>query len=98
MLCHTGVFTAPVRGLYYFRFTACDHNVPQAMRVMLFHSGRSVLSNNVMKDNTNDYVSNALTLELAEGDEVFMALYKGYGIFDSPNRHSTFTGFLLFPM
>ena len=49
-------------------------------------------------DGTWKYFSNALALELQEGDEVYMMLPLGYGLYDNYSKHTTFTGFLIFPM
>ena len=44
------------------------------------------------------YMSNAVTLELEQGDTIMMRLPSGWGVFDSSENHNTFSGFLLFPM
>lgn len=45
-----------------------------------------------------DTATNGMTLELAVGDQVYIRLSQNTWIFDNVNNHSTFTGYLLFPM
>lgn len=42
--------------------------------------------------------TNGMTLELRPGDRVYMTLRANTWIFDNENDHSTFTGYLLFPL
>ncbi|XP_071750455.2 uncharacterized protein LOC139907852 [Centroberyx gerrardi] len=94
---NTGIFTAPVRGVYYFRFTAFETRNPQWLGVYLYHNDHSVLFvSEVAKGHVS--ISSALTLELGEGDVVYMSLYANYGIYDDVYNRTTFSGFLLFPL
>uniref|UniRef100_A0A3B4WC75 Cerebellin 17 n=1 Tax=Seriola lalandi dorsalis TaxID=1841481 RepID=A0A3B4WC75_SERLL len=96
----TGFFTAPVKGLYFFRFTVCSHrNEHIIMAVKLFHNGRSIMYNLQTWDNGYghfEYMSNAVILELNVSDELHLVLPEGGQIYDNGNNHSTFSGFLLF--
>ncbi|XP_028461807.1 tropomyosin alpha-1 chain-like [Perca flavescens] len=95
----TGFFTAPQKGVYYFRFTICGHTAKGLMGVQLYHNGRSIIHNLEHKDNLHfEYLSNAVTLELNVGDELHLVLPEESAIFDNANNHSTFSGFLLFKM
>ena len=67
------------------------------MGVHLYHNDRDILFNDAPMDG-HQYISNALALELQEGDEVYMTLLSGYGLYDNSNKYTTFTGFLIFPM
>ncbi|XP_031177956.1 uncharacterized protein LOC116066189 [Sander lucioperca] len=80
----TGFFTAPQKGVYYFRFTICGHTAKGLMGVQLFHNGRSIMF--------------AVALELNVGDELHLVLPEEYAIFDNETNHSTFREFLLFKM
>jgi len=42
--------------------------------------------------------SNGVVLILEVGDVVYVRLWSGTRIYDSDNNHSTFSGFLLFPL
>ena len=98
LLCLTGVFTAPLHGLYYFRFTAYDHRPNKWMGVSLYHNNRCILGNGIPMGGTDVFISNAVALELQRGDEVYMMLPADHGLFDSSSKRTTFTGFLIFPM
>ena len=94
-----GVFTAPVRGLYYFRFTAYDFRKHHThMGVTLYHNQATVPYNDISADATGGRICNALTVDLEEGDLVYLNLRAGDALYDNPNRQILFTGFLLFPM
>ncbi|XP_029516629.1 collagen alpha-2(VIII) chain-like isoform X2 [Oncorhynchus nerka] len=97
---NTGVFTAPVRGLYYIRFTAMGLKGPQSVDAHIYHNDKSVMFNHQNNDNgRNRFLSNALTLELEAGDVVYMRLPVNQELYDEKSsNYSTFSGFLLFPM
>uniref|UniRef100_A0A4W5LC50 Cerebellin 17 n=1 Tax=Hucho hucho TaxID=62062 RepID=A0A4W5LC50_9TELE len=97
---NTGVFTAPVRGLYYIRFTAMGLKGPQSIGPYIYHNDKSVMFNHQNNDNGhNRFLSNALTLELEAGDVVYMRLPVNQELYDEKSsNYSTFSGFLLFPM
>lgn len=93
----TGFFTAPVKGVYYFRFTICGETNKGTMGVQLFHNGKSIMFNLQTRYNWYfEYLSNAVILELNVGDEVNLILPENNSIYDNLNNHSTFSGFLLF--
>uniref|UniRef100_A0A4W5PRB1 C1q domain-containing protein n=1 Tax=Hucho hucho TaxID=62062 RepID=A0A4W5PRB1_9TELE len=95
---NTGIFTAPVRGVYYFRFTAFEYRTGQAMAVYLYHNNKRLMFNYDTNDQYYEYISNALSVELEEGDVVYIRLPAGRGLWDNSNNHNTFSGFLLFPV
>ncbi|XP_062303579.1 complement C1q-like protein 2 [Osmerus eperlanus] len=94
----TGVFTAPVRGVYYIRFTAADRRSGY-IGVHMYKNDLRIMYN--VTHNTNGqwkYMSNAVTLELEQGDIIMMRLPSASGLSDNTANHNTFSGFLLFPM
>ena len=96
LLCSgAGVFTAPVPGLYYFTFTACG---PHPTAVELQRNGDGVHWNAVVLGVSQPHVSNLLTLELLGGDEVQLHLPAGSEVSTCSHKHTSFTGFMLFPM
>ncbi|XP_066542964.1 complement C1q tumor necrosis factor-related protein 3-like [Hoplias malabaricus] len=92
----TGIFTAPVQGVYYFGFSAFA-NGKSSMGVHLCKNGQNVVAtydyNSSQKDVNG---ANRAILQLEKGDQVYITLWGGLHIFDSYNRVSTFSGFLLF--
>uniref|UniRef100_A0A668A419 C1q domain-containing protein n=1 Tax=Myripristis murdjan TaxID=586833 RepID=A0A668A419_9TELE len=95
----TGEFTAPVRGVYYIRFTA---NSPTdfPMSAVLYKNGAEIqlIAHEQPSGEGSDTASNGAALLLEEGDKLKMVLWLNTQIWDNSNHHSTFSGFLLFPM
>uniref|UniRef100_A0AAY5K023 C1q domain-containing protein n=1 Tax=Esox lucius TaxID=8010 RepID=A0AAY5K023_ESOLU len=95
----TGIFTAPVAGVYYFRFTASDNRSGMFLAIRLDRDGKKVVWNEEHNNGEgHTYISNGVVLELEEGGTVTMHLPRGRGIFDNRDNHSIFSGFLLFPL
>ncbi|XP_063063812.1 complement C1q tumor necrosis factor-related protein 3-like [Engraulis encrasicolus] len=93
----TGFFTAPVRGVYYFRFTVMDLLDSRQMHIRMHKNGEQLM---FLYERDTDgyasYVSSGLTLQLEKGDVVNMVLPADHKLYDDSNNHSTFSGFLLF--
>ena len=100
MLCSdTGIFTAPVRGLYLFRFYIYgegDSSVPTT--TFLHKNGYQIATAHAEQATGDINSSNGVSLLLEVGDVVNMYLWAGRKIYDDANRHSTFSGHLLFTM
>ncbi|KAJ0022997.1 hypothetical protein NQD34_015131, partial [Periophthalmus magnuspinnatus] len=96
---HTGVFTAPVHGVYYFQFRLFCHSVHKYTGVIIYHnSNRVTMTVGYSYDNGYVDVVNGLVLELEKGDVVYLNLPVNYVVYDSVDNHSTFSGFLIFPL
>ncbi|XP_053183326.1 complement C1q-like protein 4 [Scomber japonicus] len=95
----TGEFTAPVRGVYYVRFTT---NGPTdfPMSAVLYKNNNEIqlITHEQPSGEGSDTASNGGALLLEQGDKLKMVLWHNTQIWDNSNHHSTFTGFLLFPM
>ncbi|XP_011490031.2 cerebellin-2-like [Oryzias latipes] len=89
----TGVFTAPVKGLYYLRITGVVGS-SMTLRAGLKKNGEDIFE---IKAKDQGSGSNGAALELEKGDRVYVRLMRGSAIADQ-SRLSTFTGFLVFPM
>ncbi|XP_078018810.1 complement C1q-like protein 2 [Epinephelus lanceolatus] len=95
----TGIFTAPVRGVYNFRFTVWEVRTSTWTSGILYHNEkRMTLSYDYNDDVSYVSVSNALIIQLEKGDVVYMALPSGYGVFDDSHNRTIFSGFLLFAL
>ncbi|KAL7373231.1 hypothetical protein ABVT39_001992 [Epinephelus coioides] len=95
----TGIFTAPVRGVYYFRFTLWGGRPSAWMGAYLYHNEKKMtLSYDYNDEHAYVSASNALILQLEKGDVVYLALYPGSGVFDDSFNRTIFSGFLLFAL
>ncbi|KAM8834257.1 uncharacterized protein ACB058_017880 [Synchiropus picturatus] len=94
----TGVFTSPLRGLYFFSFTAADF-IKGYMGVKLYHNRQPVLFSLQLNDH-GGYASTCggVTLLLEERDRVRLSLPATYRLYDDSRNFSFFSGFLLFPL
>ncbi|XP_030629785.1 complement component 1, q subcomponent-like 4 like [Chanos chanos] len=93
----TGIFTAPLKGVYYFRFYA--HAKPGTkMAVSLYRNDSKVSSIFSWKPVTNGNASNGVVLILNSGDQVCTRLWGNAWVYDDDNNYTSFSGFLLFPL
>ncbi|XP_050959511.1 complement C1q-like protein 2 isoform X2 [Labeo rohita] len=94
---NTGIFTAPRKGVYYFRFYAHCHG-GTTMTVTLFKNGQTQCSVHAWKHTSNGNGSNGVVLTLETGDQIYTQLMPDTQVFDNPFGYTSFGGFLLFPM
>lgn len=93
-----GIFTAPVSGLYFFSFSTYGYNT-HVMGAILMKNGVCHISTyDSPSADGSDSSSNAVVLQLAAGDKVYLELWDNGRVFDNLNGHSTFSGFLVFPV
>ncbi|XP_067303689.1 cerebellin 11 [Pseudorasbora parva] len=94
----TGVFTAPVKGVYYFRYSGSAF-ASHDMGLSIFKgTDRFVSSYEYNSGERNDQMSNGAVMELDVGEEVHVKLWIRCWIFvDRRYNYSTFTGYLLYP-
>uniref|UniRef100_A0A9J8CH43 C1q domain-containing protein n=1 Tax=Cyprinus carpio carpio TaxID=630221 RepID=A0A9J8CH43_CYPCA len=95
----TGIFTAPLKGAYMFSFSIYGHGSPStASTVYIVKNGEKVV---IAHGHQDQYVVNSskgVVLILEVGDVVYLRLCSGRWIYDDQNKHSTFSGYLLFPL
>ncbi len=91
----TGKFTAPVNGVYFFRFYAHAHPSTQ-MAVSLHKNNQIQCSVFVKNPETNANGSNGIVLSLKKGDEVYTQLWEKSWVYDDESSYTSFSGFLLF--
>ncbi|KAL2087927.1 hypothetical protein ACEWY4_016755 [Coilia grayii] len=94
----TGVFTAPVNGVYSFNYHIYGYS-SNRMGVSLFKNEERISTayDHPSIDST-DTASNSALLSLNKGDEVTIRLWAGHTLYMSSNNHNTFNGFLVFPV
>ncbi|XP_042366300.1 complement C1q tumor necrosis factor-related protein 3-like [Plectropomus leopardus] len=93
----TGIFTAPVKGVYYFRFTAFNNKSGEWLAVNLYHNNQRILHNSELATG-HTFIANALILQLEQGSVVNMRLQINCGVYDDSSSLNTFSGFLLYPL
>ncbi|XP_077951946.1 uncharacterized protein LOC120811403 isoform X2 [Gasterosteus aculeatus] len=93
----TGIFTAPFKGVYYFRCTAFNNKKGQWMAVNLYHNHEIIMHNSEVA-NGHTTIANSLILQLEQGSVVYMCLQKNCGLYDDSTTWNTFSGFLLFTL
>ncbi|KAG9260116.1 cerebellin 11 [Astyanax mexicanus] len=101
----TGVFTAPVKGVYYFRYSG-NAFAGSDMGLSIFKSGSRFVSSYEYASGSgsgfgerNDNASNGAVMQLEAGEQVHMQLWIRCWIFvDYRYNYSTFTGYLLYPL
>ncbi|XP_036375395.1 complement C1q-like protein 2 [Megalops cyprinoides] len=96
----TGIFTAPVRGVYYFRFTTFGAGVSIRIGAVLYRNGQHTVATYDIQGSvdSHDDSSNAAVLQLEVGDQVYVRLPAGYQLYDDAWNRCSFSGFLLFPL
>ncbi|XP_018618697.1 cerebellin-2-like [Scleropages formosus] len=93
---NTGIFTAPVKGVYQFSFTT-HAGANFSTFVILVHNINhlSMISDWKAMDGSNSAANSAIA-HLNVGDQVYVQLYRGTHIWSG--LHSSFSGMLLFPL
>ncbi|XP_062389499.1 uncharacterized protein LOC134077875 [Sardina pilchardus] len=93
----TGFFTAPVRGVYYFRFTVLDVLTSRQMMIKMFKNGQQIMFiSEYDTDGQHTFLSSGVTLQLEVGDAVNLRLPAHHRLYGNHNNYSIFSGFLLF--
>ncbi|KAI4904180.1 hypothetical protein NFI96_022118 [Prochilodus magdalenae] len=88
----TGLFTAPVRGVYYFHFTICSSHKGQYSGIYLKKNNNRLTGlSEYNYDGYSKFISGGVTVQLERGDVVHARIYKGYFLC---GYGSTFSGFL----
>ncbi|ROL55181.1 Complement C1q-like protein 4 [Anabarilius grahami] len=94
---NTGIFTAPVKGVYYFRFYGHCHG-GTTMAVSLLKNGQNQCSVHSARPASNSNASNGVVLTLEIGDQIYTVLWRNTWVYDDPASYTSFSGFLIFPL
>ncbi|XP_029914612.1 complement C1q-like protein 4 isoform X2 [Myripristis murdjan] len=94
----TGIFTALVKGVYFFRFSMLNNlKAPPNSVVSLMKNGVRLVSVwDTVGSDAHDMGSNAVVISLKVGDQVYAELAANRMIHDDTMNYNTFSGFLLF--
>ncbi|XP_019950002.2 complement C1q-like protein 2 [Paralichthys olivaceus] len=96
----TGIFTAVVGGMYFFRFSMFNNlaSTPSSVLSLMKNGQRLVSVWDTSGTDANDMGSNAAVIALSAGDSVHIELPANRIVYDDSMNYNTFTGFLLFTM
>ncbi|XP_024128819.1 complement C1q-like protein 3 [Oryzias melastigma] len=96
----TGIFTATVSGVYFFRFSMFNNLSPTPNSVVSLKKNDERLTSvwDTKGTDSNDMGSNAVVIPLKAGDTVYVELQENRLVYDDLMYYNTFSGFLLFTM
>uniref|UniRef100_UPI0037E8AF21 complement C1q-like protein 2 n=1 Tax=Semicossyphus pulcher TaxID=241346 RepID=UPI0037E8AF21 len=94
----TGIFTAMVKGMYFFRFSMFNNLNPAPNSVVSIMKNEQQLTSvwDTSGSDANDMGSNAVVIPLEVGDNVYVRLHANRLVYDDGMNYNTFCGFLLF--
>ncbi|KAG9282181.1 collagen alpha-2(VIII) chain-like [Astyanax mexicanus] len=95
---NTGIFTAPSRGVYYFRFTVMGLTNGYNTGVNMYKNQELLTSLYSYTYGYGKYISGGFTLQLEIGDTVHTQLPTGYMLYHQSTNSNTFSGFMIFPI
>ncbi|KAI4881650.1 hypothetical protein NFI96_013656, partial [Prochilodus magdalenae] len=98
---YSGVFTAPVRGVYFFTFTTYSWVKEANIGASLYRNQQEMLQIWEHQDSgdNEDYATNSAALILEKGDTVYLLLHNDFQVAASVNANvHTFSGFLLYQL
>ncbi|CAL1582882.1 unnamed protein product [Knipowitschia caucasica] len=93
----TGIFTAPVRGVYHFHVHIFElFGGSHYAIVSLVKNGTKMVTAWEVHSSGHGSSSNSMSVLLEAGDEVYVVLWRSARIFDDTDHRNTFSGHLLF--
>ncbi|KAI1888515.1 hypothetical protein AGOR_G00185960 [Albula goreensis] len=93
---NTGIFTAPLRGVYFFSFTAFGWDDSYSAGVILYRNHEIMISAYEGTPTFGGGGANMITLQLDEGDIVYIKLRQNMKVHENGNLYNSFSGYLLF--
>ncbi|KAL1276510.1 hypothetical protein QQF64_036133 [Cirrhinus molitorella] len=95
----TGIFTAPLKGVYMFRISLYYHGSQStSSAVAIIRNGQLAVMAHAHQAGFVVNSSNGVVLLLEVGDVVYVRFLANHRIYDNNNNHNTFSGHLLFPL
>ncbi|XP_017327552.1 adiponectin [Ictalurus punctatus] len=96
---NTGIFTAPVRGVYYFNVVLFNAN-PPSTGVEIMKNGvlLAAVTDNTPGHDSEDTASNSVTLLLEKGDQIYNELLVNRKVYTDSAGRNSFSGHLLYAM
>ncbi|XP_011476266.1 complement C1q-like protein 2 [Oryzias latipes] len=96
----TGIFTATVNGMYFFRFSMLNNvdPIPKSGVSLKKNDQRLTSVWDTSGTDSHDIGSNAAVIPLKVGDNVYVELQENMLVFDDYMNYNSFSGFLLFPL
>ena len=97
----SGIFTAPLNGVYLFSFNVCSHDMKKVLVSMKRNDAEiaSIYDQNHVDNHKNSMAGNTIVTELLKGDRIQLYLYTFTGLLDKEANHLTqFSGVLLRPV
>ncbi|KAG9282180.1 collagen alpha-2(VIII) chain-like [Astyanax mexicanus] len=95
---NTGIFTAPSRGVYYFRFTVMGLTNGYNTGVYMYKNQELLAYLFAYTYGYGKYISGGFTLQLEIGDTVRTQLPTGFMLYHQYANTNTFSGFMIFPI
>ncbi|XDV27738.1 hypothetical protein PO909_031227 [Leuciscus waleckii] len=96
---NTGIFTAPVKGVYFFNFVVFNpYTISTGVRLLKNGNFVVAASDNPPGQDTEDTACNSVTLLLEQGDRILLQLLQNCRIYTDMWKRNTFSGHLLFTM
>ncbi|XP_048010307.1 complement C1q-like protein 4 [Megalobrama amblycephala] len=93
----TGIFTAPLKGVYMFGISVYGRPGNAATAAIIKNGKQAVVADANQPQNVFSS-SNGVVLLLEVGDVVYVRLWSDRRIFDDHNNLNTFSGYILFPL
>ncbi|KAK2915764.1 hypothetical protein QQF64_024060 [Cirrhinus molitorella] len=93
----TGIFTAPLKGVYRFSVFVYGGISLNPSTASIMKNGQRIVTASAVQNQGALTSSNGVVLILEVGDVVYVRLWSGRSVYDETNNLNTFSGYLLFP-
>ncbi|KAK2905500.1 hypothetical protein QQF64_033997 [Cirrhinus molitorella] len=94
----TGIFTAPLKGAYMFKFSIVSFGQSYPSTATIMKNGERIVVAHGHQAQGVLNSSKGVVLILEVGDVVYVRLWANTRVQDNGNNHNIFSGYLLFPL